>query len=324
MRRREFIALVGAAALAWPLAVRAQQTGRTYRVGGVSVGPRTAPYVTAMFDELRRLGFVEGQNLKIDWRSCGPRVDLIPEFVAELVNAKMDVIYVTGEPAIRAAQQTTTTIPIVGFAEDMVGSGLVISLAHPGGNTTGLSHLAMELNGKRQEILIKVVPELRRLAALAAPKTTTPQQLQELKDEARARGVELSIHLVAAAEEIPAAIDAMKVSGAAALNVLPSPLLYGNRQIIFQRATEMLLPAIYQSPEEAEEGSFMAYGPRLVQTFRELIAPQIVKLLRGATPAEIPVEQPTKFELAINLKTAKALGLTIPESFLVRADEVIE
>jgi putative ABC transport system substrate-binding protein len=304
--------------------VRAQQTGRTYRVGGVSVGPRTAPYVAAMFDELRRLGFVEGENLKIDWRSCGPRVDLIPEFVAELVNAKMDVIYATGEPGIRAAQRATTTIPILGFAEDMVGSGLVISLAHPGGNTTGLSILAMELNGKRQEILIEVVPRLRRLAALADPNSTTPQQLQALKDAARARGVELLIHTVATAEEIPAAIDAMKASGATALNVLPAPVLYGNRQIIFQRATELLLPAIYQSPEEAEEGGFMAYGPRLVRTFRELIAPQIVKLLRGTKPADIPVEQPTKFELVINLKTAKALGLTIPESFLVRADEVIE
>ena len=324
MRRRDFILASGATALAWSLAVRAQEIGRTYRVGGVSVGPRTAPYVVAMFDELRRLGFVEGQNLKIDWHSCGPRVDLMPEFVAELVNAKVDVIYVTGEPGIRAAQQATTTIPIIGLAEDMVGSGLVISLAHPGGNTTGLSILAMELNGKRQEILIEVVPGLRRMAVLADPNTTTPQQLQALKDGARARGVEVSIHLVTTAEEIPAAIDAMKASGAAALNVLPSPVLYGNRQIIFQRATEMRLPAIYQSPEEAEEGGFMAYGPRLVRTFRELIAPQIVKLLRGTKPADIPVEQPTKFELVINLKTATTLGLTIPESFLVRADQVIE
>jgi putative ABC transport system substrate-binding protein len=190
-----------------------------------------------MFDELRRLGFVEGQNLTIDWRSCGLRVDLIPKFVAELVNAKVDVICVTGESGIRAAQQATTTIPIVGFAEDIVGSGLVISLAHPGGNTTCLSILAMELNGKRQELLIEVVPRLRRMAALADPNTATPQQLQALKDAAQARGVELSIHLVATAKELPAAIDAMKASGTAALNVLPSPVLYGNRQMIFQRAS---------------------------------------------------------------------------------------
>jgi putative tryptophan/tyrosine transport system substrate-binding protein len=236
----------------------------------------------------------------------------------------VDVIYVSGEPGIRAAQQATTTIPIVGFAEDMVGSGLVNSLAHPGGNTTGVSILATELNGKHQEILIEAVPGLRRMAALADPSTATPQQLQALKDAARARGVELSIYQVTTAEEIPSAIDAMKASGAAAVNVLPSPLLYGNRQIIRQRVAALRLPAIYQSPEEAEEGGFIAYGPRLVQMFRELVAPQIVKVLRGAKPADIPVEQPTKFDLVINLKTAKALGLTLPESFLLRADEVIE
>ena len=284
MRRREFITLIGGAALAWPLAVLAQEAGRTYRVGGVSVGPRTAPYFVAMFEELRRLGFVEGQNLTIDWRSYGPRVDLIPKFVAELVNAKVDVIYVTGEPGIRAAQQATITIPIIGFAEDMVGSGLVNSLAHPGGNTTGLSLFAMELNGKRQEILIEAVPGLRRIAVLADPNTTVPQQLQALKDAAQTRGVELSIHPVATAEEIPAAIDAMKASGAAALNVLPSPVLYGNRQIIFQRATEMRLPAIYQSPEEAEEGGFIAYGPRLVRTFRDLIAPKLSSSCAALSP----------------------------------------
>jgi putative tryptophan/tyrosine transport system substrate-binding protein len=323
MRRREFIVVIGGAVV-WPLAVRAQEVGRTYRLGVVTISPRTAPYFVAMFDVLRRAGFIEGQNLRIDWRSHGARVELIPEFVAELVNAKEDVIYVTGELGIRAAQKATTMIPIIGLAEDMVGSGLVNSLAHPGGNTTGLSVLAMELNGKRQEILIEAVPGLGRMAVLADPNQTTPQQLRELKGAARARGVELSIHLVTTAEEIPVAIEAMKASGAAALNVLPSSLLYGNRQIIFQRATEMRIPAIYQSPEEAEEGGFIAYGARLVPMFRDLVAPQLVKLLRGVKPADIPVEQPTKFELVINVKTAKALGLTIPESFLVRADEVIE
>ena len=144
------------------------------------------------------------------------------------------------------------------------------------------------------------------------------------QDAARARGVELLIHQIASAEEITAAIDAAKASGAAALNVLSSPFLYGNRQIIMQRVAALRLPAIYQFPEEAEEGGFVAYGPRLIQIFRELVAEQLVKLLRGVKPADIPIEQPTKFELAFNLKTAKALGLTIPESFLLRADEVIE
>jgi putative tryptophan/tyrosine transport system substrate-binding protein len=324
MRRREFIALVGRTAVAWPLAARAQQAGRTYRVGGVSIGPRSAPYFVAMFDELRQLGFVEGQNLTIDWRSYGPRVDLIPEFVAELVNAKVDVIYVSGDLAIRAAQQATTTIPIVAITDDMVGSGLVNSLARPGGNTTGLSILSTELNGKRQEILIEALPGLRRMAVLADPNATAPQKLQALKDAAQSRGVELSIYPVARADEIPAAIDAVKASGAAALSVLSSPLLLGDRQFIMQRVAALRLPAIYPFPEEAEEGGFVAYGPRLVHLLRDLIAPQLAKLLRGVKPADLPVEQPTKFELVINLKTARAVGLTIPESFLLRADEVIE
>lgn len=169
MRRREFVALVGGAVLAGPPAAKAQEPGRTYRLGVVTISPPTTPYFAAMFDELRRLGFVEGQNLTVDWRSFGPRVDLIPKFVAEVVNGKVDVIYVTGEPGIRAAQQATTTIPIIGFTEDMVGSGLVNSLARPGGNITGVSVLAMELNVKRQEILIEAVPGLRRVAALTDP-----------------------------------------------------------------------------------------------------------------------------------------------------------
>ena len=277
-----------------------------------------------MFDELRRLGFIEGQNLTIDWRSYGPRIDLIPEFAAEFVKAQVDVIYVFGDAAIRAAQQATTTIPILAITEDMVGSGLVNSLARPGGNTTGVSVLATELDGKRQEILIEAVPGLRRMAVLADSNATGSSELQALQDAARARGVEVSIHQVASAEEITAAIDAAKASGAAALNVLSSPFLYGNRQIIMHRVAALRLPAIYPFPEEAEEGGFVAYGPRLVQIFRELMAQQLVKLLRGIKPADIPVEQPTKFELVINLKTANAMGVTVPEALLARADKVIE
>jgi putative tryptophan/tyrosine transport system substrate-binding protein len=323
MRRRDFITLVGGATVTWPLAALAQETGRTYRLGGVAVGPRTAPYFISMFDELRRLGFIEGQNLTIDWRAYGPRVDLIPEFVAGLVKAHVDVIYATGDLAIRAAQQATTTIPILGATEDMVGSGLVNSLAHPGGNTTGLSVLATELDGKRQEILIEAVPGIRRMAAIADTNTIAAAHFQALQYAARARGVELSIHRITRPEEIPAAIDAAKASDAAALNVLESPIFYGNRQIIMQSVAALRLPAIYSFPEEAEEGGFAAYGPRLFHMY-ELMAPQLVKLLRGAKAADLPVEQPTKFELWINLKTANATGVTVPPALLVRADKVIE
>ena len=198
------------------------------------------------------------------------------------------------------------------------------SLARPGGNTTGISILATELDGKRQEILIEAVPGLRRMAVLADSNATGSRQLQALQDAARARGIELSIHQIASAEEITAAIDAAKASGAAALNVLSSPFLYGNRQIVMQRVAALRLPAIYQFPEEADEGGFVAYGPSLVQIFREQVTEQVVKLLHGVKPADIPVQQPTKFELVINLKTAKAMGVTVPAILVARADKVIE
>ena len=265
MRRREFITLVGGAAVAWPLAARAQEAGRTYRLGGMSAGPRDRRILSRCLMNFGGLASSRAKTSPIDWRQYGPRIDLIPEFVAELVKAQVDVIYATGDLAIRAAQRATTTIPILGSTDDMVGSGLVNSLARPGGNTTGMSILATELDGKRQEILIEAVPGLRRMAALADSNATAAAQLQALQDAARARGVELSIHRIARAEEIAAAIDAAKASGAAALNVLSSPILFSNRQIIMQRVAALRLPAIYQFPEEAEEGGFIAYGPRIVQ-----------------------------------------------------------
>ena len=166
MRRRDFITLVGGAAATWPFSLRAQEAGRTYRVGGLSGSPRNTPFVVATFDEIRRRGFIEGQNLLIDWRAYGPRTELIPVFAAQLVEAHVDVILSIGNTAIRAAQQATATIPILGATDDMVGSGLVNSLARPGGNTTGMSILATELNGKRQGILIEAVPGVRRMAAV--------------------------------------------------------------------------------------------------------------------------------------------------------------
>ena len=220
--------------------------------------------------------------------------------------------------------RATATIPILGSTDDMVGSGLVNSLAHPGGNTTGTSIFATELDGKRQEILIEAVPGLRRMAALADSTTITDANLHALQEAARARNIELSIHRIARPEEIAAAIDAAKASGAAALNVLSAPILFNSRQIVMQRVAALRMPAIYQFPEEAEEGGFVAYGPRLVQIFRQLVAQQLVKLLRGTKVADVPVEQPTKFELVINLKTANALGVTVPATLVARAEKVIE
>jgi putative ABC transport system substrate-binding protein len=324
VRRRDFITLVGGAAVAWPLAALAQEAGRTYRVGVLASVPRDSPATVAMFDELRQFGFIEGQNLTIDWRQYSLHIDRISEFAADLVKAKVDVIYATGDAGIRAAQRATTTIPILGTTDDMVESGLVKSLARPDGNTTGTSFLSAELDGKRQEILIEAVPGLGRIAAIADSNRAAGSRLQVLKEAARVRNVDLSIHQIAKPEEIPAAIDAAKASGAGALNILASPTLYGSRQIIIQRVAALRLPTIYQFPNEAEEGGFIAYGPRVVQVFREVMARQLVQLLRGAKPADIPVEQPTKFELVINLKTANALSFTVPEILLARADKVIE
>ena len=323
MRRREFIGLAGAS-VAWPVAARAQEPRRTYRIGGISGVPRNSPALVAMFDELRRLGFIEGQNLTIDWRAYALNIDLIPEFAADLVNSKVDVIYASGAAVIRAVQKATATIPILGMAPDMVAQGLVNSLARPGGNTTGVSVFATELDGKRQEILTEAVPGLLQMAVLADSNVTPIAKLNELQEVARARNIELSIHRVATGDEISAAIDMAKSSGATALDVLSSPVLYRNRQLIVDRVAALRLPAIYPWAEEAEEGGFLTYGPSVQQIFRELVAQQLVKLLRGTKPADIPVEQPTKFELVINLKTAKAMGVTVPPALLVRADKVIE
>jgi putative ABC transport system substrate-binding protein len=224
MRRREFVALMGAS-VTWPFAALAQQPGRTYRVGGLSANPRSSDDVmTAFFEGVRRQGFIEGQNLIVIYRAFALKVDLLSEWAAELVKARVDVIATAGDLASRAAQQATKTIPILAITYDMLGTGLVNSLARPNGNTTGVSILAPELDGKRQEILIEAVPGLRRMAALADSHVTPAVELDALEQTARARNIELSIHRIAGGAEIAAAIDMAQASGAAALNVLASPM----------------------------------------------------------------------------------------------------
>ncbi len=323
MNRRKLITLISGAA-AWPFSALAQEAGRKYRIIYLSPLPRNAPNSVALFDELQQFGFVQGQNLTVDHRAYGQHIELLSKYAAELFSTPADVIIAAGDSAIRIAQKTTKTIPILASTDDMLGSGFVSSLANPGGNTTGVSLLATELDGKRQEILIEAVPSLGRLAALADTNTTAPSRLEALQVAARAHGVTLSIHGVTKPDEIATAIDAAKKSEAGALNVLASPLLFSNRQVIFDRVAALRLPAIYQWPEMAEQGGFLGYGPRLVQVYRDILARQLIKLLRGTKPADLPVEQPTKIEFVINLKTAKALGLTVSRSMQLLADEVIE
>jgi putative tryptophan/tyrosine transport system substrate-binding protein len=321
MRRRKFIILLGGAA-AWPFAATAQQAGRTYHLGCLLSTPRNE-YV-ALFDELRRRGFIEGQNLTVEFRAYGQHVDLIPQYAAELVNARVDVIVASGDETVRAIQQATKTIPIVAIVSDMFRSGLVTSLARPDGNTTGVSILADEADGKRQDILIEAVPSLRLMAVLTDVNFTKAVKLDALQQAAQAHGIEFSIHRVARGEEIAAAIDSAQGSGAKALNILASPLFYAHRHLIMERAAAAHLPTIYEFPETAEEGGFAAYGPRRSQLVSEIMAQQIVKLFMGSKVADIPVEQPTKFELVINLKTAKGMSVTVPATLLARADKVIE
>jgi putative ABC transport system substrate-binding protein len=324
MNRRQVIALFAGSFSALPLQTRGQQPGRIYRIGALLSSPREAPQTIALFGELRRLGFVEGQNLIIDPRGFGLRVEQFLPTAVELVNAGADVILAGGNLGIRAAQQATATIPILGITDDMVGSGLAGSMARPGANTTGVSLLATELDGKRQQLLIELIPAAHRIAALADTKTTAPRQLQALQDAARAHDVDLGILTVGTPEEIVPAIDAAKASAAAGLNVLASPILFANRRLIFEHASALRLPAIYQWPEVAREGGLAGYGPSIVQLYRDVVSRQLIKLLEGAKPADLPVEQPTRFELVINVNAAKALGLAIPHSMLMLADEVIE
>jgi putative ABC transport system substrate-binding protein len=302
--------LDGPIASAWYLRYRVKQL-------------RLHPLTLAFQDGLRHLGFVKDQNLTFACRDVGHNIDLSSQYAAELVKGAVDVIVVFGDVAARAAQQATKTIPIVVATDDMLGEGLVSSLARPDGNTTGISILAGELDGKRQEILIEAVPGVRRIATLADSNVSAVAKLNEMQEAARARNIELSIHRVASGKEIAAAIDMAHASGSAALNVLASPLLMAYRRMIMDRVAVLHLPTMYQWPEMAEEGGLAAYGPRITEVGLQL-ARQIAQVFRGIKITDIPVEQPSQFELWINLKTANALGVTVPESLLARADKVIE
>jgi putative ABC transport system substrate-binding protein len=320
MRRRDLLLCLGGMAVA-PIMARAQTPGRVYRLGILEIQPRTSADGDALFNELRRLGFVEGRNLHVEGRFAEPAADADKD-AAAMVAARVDAILVSGKIAL-SVQSATRTIPILALANDLSAMGLVASFAHPSGNMTGISILATELDGKRQGLLTELVPEARHIAALTDPAVTAPEQLRALEDAARARGIVLSTHPAATPGEIAAAMDAAKMAGAQALNVLASVLFEREHRLIIERAAALKLPAIYQWPENARDGGFAAYGASRNDLFRQR-ARQLAKILRGAKPADIPVEQPDKLELTINLKTAAALGLTVPHTLLAQAAEVVE
>lgn len=323
MKRREFIALVGGAATAWLTTSSAQEPGRTYRLGFLLPVPRASPAMTAFFDELRNHGFVEGQNLVGLPAGFEVRNEQLPEVVAGLVASRPDAILSGGDLSTRVLEQANKTIPIIVITEDVVAAGFAASLANPGGNVTGVSLMSTDLDGKRQDLLIEAVPEARRIAVLADSNVATLQHLRALEESAREHGKELLIIRVTNRTELESTIGDAGKQGANALNVLASPFLFLNRRTIIERAIEQKLPAIFQWPEVAEDGGLLGYGPSFIDTFRQR-ASTVAKILRGAKPGDLPVEQPRTFKLAVNLKTAKAMNYEIPASLLLRADKIIE
>jgi putative ABC transport system substrate-binding protein len=326
MRRRDFIALLGGTAAAWPLAARAQQPSKVPTIGflGAYTPSIQSQWTAAFLMRLRELGWIDGRTVTIEYRWAEGRDERFMEIAAELVRLKVDVIVTGGTAPILAAKKATSSIPVVfATAADPVGTGIVASLAHPGGNATGLSLQWTDLAGKRVELMRELVPNLRSLAIMAnvaAPGAVL--ELAEVQSTAHIFGLKASALEIHRAEDIAPAIEAIG-DRAEALYVCGDPLLNTHRTRINSLAADARLPTIYGAREYVDSGGLASYGANFPDLYRRA-GDYVDKILRGARPAEIPVEQPTKFELVINLTTAKALGLTIPESFLLRADEVIE
>ena len=330
MRRRQFITLIGGAA-AWPLAARAQ-TAKVARIGYLVTGALESPETRINRDAFRQgineLGYVEGRNIVIEYRSADGKIERLPGLATELVGLKVDIIVALATPAGRAAQQATTTIPIVVTAMgDPVRDGLVASLARPGGNITGTTFLGPELVPKRLSFLRELLPTISRVAVLwhlgAFSEPTTREMLNEVAQAARTLGVQLQLVEVRSADEFDHAFTTMVRARAEALFQFPSTMLFNERRRIVDLAARHRLPAMFNAREFVQLGGLIAYGANLAELNRRAAA-YVDKILKGAKPFDLPVEQPTKFELFINLKTAKALGLEIPPTLLARADEVIE
>jgi len=325
MDRRAFLAGTGAVLLAAPLAAEAQQAGRVPRIG--FLGTFAGPAFDAFRQALRELGWVEGQNIAIDYRSAGGRLDRLPDVAAELVRLKVDIIVAEGTQGVAAAKNATETIPIVMIAgsADPVGLGFIASLARPGGNVTGLSYsVGPEIVGKLLELLKETVPKVRRVAILSNPANPVqPLFIRELKVAARSLGVQLQLLEARGPDEFDGAFAAMTKERVGALLVVADSMFIFHRTRLPDLAARSRLPAAYGTRADVEAGGLMSYGPSMRDLFRRA-ATYVDKILKGAKPGDLPVEQPTKFELVINLKTAKALGLTIPQSLLLRADEVIQ
>ena len=324
MDRRTFLAGAGAVVLALPLAAEAQQPGKVSRIGVLATAnPRSAPFYQAFEQRLRELGYVDGQNIAFEYRDAEGKLDRLPGLAAELVGLKVDVIVTATEPAARAAKGATSTIPIVmvGINYDPIALGYVASLARPGGNVTGVFFRHIELTAKRLELFKEMLPTVRRVAVFSDPLTV--DQLRAVEAANRSIGLKLQPLKLQNSPDLEDAFRVVMRSHAEALFVLESAVIFRVRREIAQVALKDRLPTSFAFREYVDAGGLMAYGVNFSNMFRR-VAEYLDKILKGAKPADLPVEQPTKFELVINLKTAKALGLTIPPSLLARADEVIE
>jgi putative tryptophan/tyrosine transport system substrate-binding protein len=327
MERRRFIEVIAGGLLSSPLAAEAQQAGKVYRVGVLETTSITsnAANLDAFRRGLRELGYIEGQNLTIEYRSADGRDDRFPELAIELVRLKVNVIVTRGTPAALAAKNATGTIPIImASSGDPVGTSIVTSLAHPGGNVTGLSAFATEIQGKQLELLKEIVPRVARIAFLFNMSNPVVQaQWKEAEPLARSVGLQPQLLDVRTARDLEPAFEAALRQRAGALIVGIDALTQANRGQIVEASAKRHLPTISREREFADAGGLVSYGVHYADSYRRA-AVYLDKIFKGAKPADLPIEQPIKLELVINLKTAKALGLTIPQSVLGRADEVIQ
>ena len=325
MRRRELMLLLGGA-MAAARALRAQQKAMPVigYLGNISLSG-AAPYLAGFHQGLSETGYVEGQNLAIEYRWAEGGYDRLPALAADLVARKVDVIVASATPGIAAAKGATSTIPIVFLGGgDLVAAGLVASLARPGGNLTGISIFGNELNPKRLDLLSELVPQAGVIALLVNPSNSNSERtVEDVQSAAQAKGVQLHILKAGSESEIDAAFVALIKLHAGALVVGSDPFFNSRREQIVALAARHAVPAIYEWREFAEAGGLISYGPSLTGTWRQ-VGVYVGRILAGAKPADLPIQQPTKFELIVNLKAAKALGLTVPPSLLGRADEVIE
>ena len=323
MRRRDIIALLGGVALAPPLAAEAQQAGKVYRIGFLSQGEPPKAWVEALQQGLRERGYVEGRNLVWEFRSTDGSLDQLPRHAEELVGSQVDVILARASSAALAAKDATSSVPIV-FAGVLspVEIGLVPNLARPGGNITGVAVNAAEMSGKRLQLLTELAPTLKRVAMLShPPHPTNAVQVQGAADAARVLGVQLVEVPVRGEDDFNTALKALR--GVDGLLHVDAPLFTTHRIRLVAAAAKTRLPALYAHREYVEVGGLMSYGADLTDVYRRT-APYVDKILKGAKPGDMPVEQPATFELVINNRTVEALGITIPPSILLRADEVIE